>query len=123
MIIRVLLCEPGRKPRWKLVADDVDDFRRLLGGCELEFNFYDWGGPRPFALICDDHALARKLPCSYYLRGPRGETWPLCGAFFITTVEGDRHTSLTEEELVYFAEWVRPLTQQQVDRIMAGGEL
>ncbi|MBS6215602.1 MAG: DUF3846 domain-containing protein [Clostridiales bacterium] len=100
--LRVLVVEPGARPRIQEIPDTLAAMQELVGGTiQLLYPFDE-----PVALICNDEGKLLNLPLNRELRDNRGTLYDIvCGTFFLcgTPPDSDLLGSLTEEQIERFA--------------------
>ena len=99
--LRILLVEPGRKPREMEIADNLDAMQKIVKGLiQVLYPFDDL-----VAVVANDEGKLLGLPMNRALRDEDGNIYDiLCGTFFLSGIEEDRLVSLTNEQMQKFAQ-------------------
>jgi hypothetical protein len=112
--IKAILFKPGELAEVVEVVADGGAFRGLLGCEDLGFYTFRWPTETPttgsvterlFGLVCDDttHQQIEKPPVCRVIVGPRYAGWPIRGAFLVTRIEWEEHTSVRSWDLAHVA--------------------
>ena len=92
--IRVLLVEPGEKPRLVTVPHTLDELQKLVGGCIAAT--YPWEDL--VAVVFDDDGMAKGYPPNRLLVDEAGKPYDILkGTFFITCLSTDDFASISDE--------------------------
>ena len=92
--IRILLIEPGEKPRLMTMEHTLENLQKAVGGSLQAV--YPWPDARA-ALVCDDEGKFKHLPANRMLVGEDGEPYDIiAGTFFICGLSEDNFASLDD---------------------------
>lgn len=92
--IRVLLIEPGEKPRLVTVPHTLDRLQKLVGGYIAAT--YPWEDL--VAVVCDDNGMAKGYPPNRLLMDEAGQPYDILkGTFFICGLSTDDFASISDE--------------------------
>ena len=92
--IRVLLVEPGEKPRLVTVPHTLDELQKLVGGYIAAT--YPWEDL--VAVVCDDDGIAKGYPPNRLLVDEEGKPYDILkGTFFICGLGSDDFASISDE--------------------------
>lgn len=92
--IRVLLVEPGEKPRLVSVEHTLENLQELVGGY-IEA-VYPWEDP--VGVVCDSEGLFKEYPPNRLLMDEDGEPYDvLKGTFFIAGLGKEDFISISDE--------------------------
>lgn len=99
--IRVLLIEPGEKPRLKTVPHTLESLQELVGGTiQAVYPFSE-----PVAVICDDEGKLKKYVPNRALVDEEGEPYDIiAGTFFICGLGSGNFASISDELADQFTE-------------------
>ena len=99
--IRVLVAEPMKPCRVADIPDKLEVMQAMVGGyIEAVTPFTD-----PVAIVCNEEGKLQDLPYNRPLVDKNGLPYDiLCGTFFITGVQGEHFTSLTDEQISCYKE-------------------
>jgi hypothetical protein len=122
--IKAILFRPGEPAEVVEVVADGGAFRGLLGCEDLAFYAFEWETgagvlSRParvqFSLVADDtaHLRLEKAPANRKIVGPRYAGWPIRGAFLVTRIEGEDHTSVRSYDLEAITAQFLPITEEE----------
>ena len=93
--IRVLLIEPGEKPRLVTVPHTLEELQKLVGGYIAAT--YPWSEDL-VAVIFDDDGMAKGYPPNRLLVDEDGKPYDILkGTFFITGLSSDDFASISDE--------------------------
>lgn len=98
---RVLLVEPGKRPRTVDLPDTLEAMQQAVGGLIQAIYPFE----EPVALVCNDKGKLLGLPLNRGLRTENGTLYDIvCGTFFLcaTPPDSDSFESLSEEQLVRY---------------------
>ena len=102
-MLRVLLVEPGKRPRTVELADTLEAMQQAVGGLiQAIYPFEEL-----VALVCNDEGKLLGLPLNRGLRTEDGTLYDIvCGTFFLCAAppDSDSFESLSEEQLVRYEE-------------------
>ena len=102
--IRVLLVEPGEKPRLVTVEHTLENLQALVDGYIQAV--YPWDDP--VAVICDDDGIANGKPLNRLLTDEGGNPYDaLKGTFFICGLGEEDFDSISDEMAEKYAERFR----------------
>jgi len=102
--IRVLLVEPGEKPRLVTVEHTLENLQKLVGGYIQAV--YPWDDP--VALICDEDGIANGKPLNRALLDEDGNPYDIIkGAFFICGLGKEDFDSISDGLAEKYAERFR----------------
>ena len=100
-LLRVLLVEPGKRPRTVELPDTLEAMQRAVGGLiQAVYPFEE-----PVALVCNDEGKLLGLPLNRGLRAEDGTLYDIvCGTFFLCAAppDSDSFESLSEEQLARY---------------------
>ena len=106
--IRILLVEPGEKPRLVTMEHTLENLQETVGGHIQAI--YPWPEDR-VALLCDDEGKFKGYPPNRMLLDDGGEPYDfIAGTFFICGLSYDNFASISDEmaekytELFYWPE-------------------
>lgn len=92
--IRVLLIEPGEKPRLVTVPHKLEELQRLVGGYIAAT--YPW--PDLVGVVYDDDGMAKGYPPNRLLTDEEGNPYDILkGTFFICGLSKDDFDSISDE--------------------------
>ena len=92
--IRVLLVEPGEKPRMVTIEHTLENLQKLVDGYIQAV--YPWDDP--VALICDEDGIANGKPLNRALLDEDGNPYDIIkGAFFICGLGKEDFDSISDE--------------------------
>ena len=100
-LLRVLLVEPGKRPRTVELADTLEAMQQAVGGLIQAIYPFE----EPVALVCNDEGKLMGLPLNRGLRTEEGTLYDIvCGTFFLCAAppDSDSFESLSEEQLVRY---------------------
>ena len=102
-LLRVLLVEPGKRPRTVELPDTLEAMQRAVGGLiQAVYPFEE-----PVALVCNDEGKLMDLPLNRGLRTEDGTLYDIvCGTFFLCAAPPDSNSfvSLSEAQLARYEE-------------------
>ena len=102
--IRVLLVEPGEKPRMVTIEHTLENLQQLVDGYIQAV--YPWDDP--VALICDEDGIANGKPLNRALLDEDGNPYDIIkGAFFICGLGKEDFDSISDELAEKFTERFR----------------
>ncbi|MHB1484828.1 MAG: DUF3846 domain-containing protein [Saccharofermentanales bacterium] len=102
--IRVVLVQPMRKPNIIEIGSDLKSMQAAVNGLIEEVSLYD----DDISLICNEEGKILGLPLCRTLKYENGEVMDIiAGDFFICGNDGERFSSLTEEQAQRYAELFR----------------
>ena len=102
--IRVLLVEPGEKPRLVTIEHTLENLQKLVGGYIQAV--YPWDDP--VGLICDEDGSANGKPLNRALLDEDGNPYDIIkGAFFICGLGEEDFCSISDELAEKYAERFR----------------
>ena len=102
-LLRVLLVEPGKRPRTVELPDTLEAMQQAVGGLIQAIYPFE----EPVALVCNDEGKLMGLPLNRGLRTEDRTLYDIvCGTFFLCAAppDGDSFESLSEEQLVRYEE-------------------
>jgi len=103
--IRILLVEPGEKPRLVTIPHTVEHLQEIVGGSIQAV--YPWDDA-PVALVCNDEGKFKGYPANRLLMDEEGEPYDIIvGTFFICGLGRDNFASLSDELADRFMEQFR----------------
>ena len=92
--IRVLLIEPGAKPKLMEVDHTLEELQRLVNDDIQAIYPYD----DPVALVCGDNGKCKGFAANRLLEDDKGEPYDIiCGAFFICGLSPTDFASISDE--------------------------
>ncbi len=102
--IRVLLVEPGKKPRLVTVERTLENLQGLVGGyIQVVYPWEDRAG-----LVCDEDGIANGKPLNRALVDEDGNPYDVIkGPFFICGLGEEDFCSLSDEQAEKYAERFR----------------
>ena len=100
--IRVLLIEPGEKPRLKTVTHTLEELQALVGGTvQAVYPFPD----QRVALLCDDEGKFKGYTPNRVLLDEDGNPYDIvAGTFLICGITEDNFGSISDEDAKHFTE-------------------
>ena len=102
-LLRVLLVEPGNRPRTVELPHTLEAMQQTVGGLiQAVYPFEE-----PVALVCNDEGKLLGLPLNRGLRAEDGTLYDIvCGTFFLCAAppDSDSFVSLSEAQLVRYEE-------------------
>ena len=102
--IRVLLVEPGEKPRLVTIEHTLENLQKLVDGYIQAV--YPWDDP--VALICDEDGIANGKPLNRALVDEDGNPYDIIkGTFFICGLGKEDFDSISDELAEKFTERFR----------------
>ena len=102
--IRVLLVEPGEKPRMVTIEHTLENLQQLVDGYIQAV--YPWDDP--VALICDEDGIANGKPLNRALLDEDGNPYDIIkGTFFICGLGKEDFDSISDELAEKFTERFR----------------
>ena len=106
-LLRVLLVEPGKRPRTLELPHTLEAMQQAVGGLIQAIYPFE----EPVALVCHDEGKLLGLPLNRVLRLPgTGEIYDIiAGPFFLCGAppDSDSFVSLTDDQLSRYAERFR----------------
>ena len=116
--IRVLLVEPGEKPRLVTVEHTLEHLQALVGGFIQAV--YPWEDP--VALVCDDEGLFKGYPFNRMLVDKDGNPCDAVkGAFFICGLGREDFDSISDELATKYTElflWPELLVRTEDEHVL-----
>ena len=100
-LLRVLLVEPGTRPRTLELPHTLEAMQQVVGGLIQAIYPFE----EPVALVCNDEGKLLGLPLNRGLRTEEGTLYDIvCGTFFLCAAppDSDSFESLSEEQLARY---------------------
>ena len=92
--IKVLLVEPGNKPRLVEIDHTLEELQRLVNDDIQAIYPYD----DPVALVCGDNGKCKGFVANRILEDDNGDPYDIiCGTFFICGLGSDDFASISDE--------------------------
>ena len=105
-LLRVLLVEPGNRPRTVELPHTLEAMQQTVGGLIQAIYPFE----EPVALVCNDEGKLLGLPLNRVLRQSTGKIYAVvAGTFFLcrAPADSDQLDSLTEEQMARFSQRFR----------------
>ena len=100
-LLRVLLVEPGKRPRTVELPDTLEAMQQAVGGLIQAIYPFE----EPVALVCNDEGKLLGLPLNRGLRTENGTLYDIvCGTFFLCAAppDSDSFESLSVAQLARY---------------------
>jgi len=100
--MRILIVEPGKKPRQATIEHTLENLQKIVGGSIQAI--YPWDDD-PVGLVCNDDGIALGLKFNRFVE--EREYGPIWGTFFLCGLGTEDFISLTDAQEAFLMERFR----------------